>query len=87
MTKPKKKSLRERRAERLKALSEQATQIIRKAGLSEFTRVWLAKELDVTDREAAQVASQLKKDLVLYGENKMGDEETQMTSYRVRESK
>jgi len=80
-----KKSLKERKAAKLTSLAAEATKVIRAdKNLTEFTRGWLAKKLGVTDREAAQIASQLKKDLVLFGENKMGEEDMVGTSYRVR---
>jgi hypothetical protein len=80
-----KKSLKERKAAKLSSMAEKATKVIRSSNKVEFNRGWLAQQLGITDREAAQIASQLKKDMVLYGENKMGDDENIVgTLYRVR---
>lgn len=83
----KKKTIKERRAERLTAQAQKATEVIRATKIPEFNRAWLSKQLGVSDKEAAQIASQLKKDLVLYGENKQGEDEIQGTLYRVRPEK
>lgn len=81
-----KKSIKERRASRLTSLAAEAAKLIRAdKNLTEFNRAWLITKLGVSDKEAAQVASQLKKDLVLFGENRMGDDENLLgTLYRVR---
>lgn len=81
-----KKSIKERRASKLTSLAIEATKLIRAdKNLTEFNRAWLITKLGVSDKEAAQVASQLKKDLVLFGENRMGDDENLLgTLYRVR---
>lgn len=79
----KKKSLKDRRKSRLTSLSETAAERIRNAQITEFTRAWLASTLGVDEKEASQVASQLKKDLVLHGVNDLSHEDG-VARYRVR---
>jgi len=79
----KKKSLKEKKQEQLSSLCGKARVLISKAGVKEFTRSWLATELGVGDKEASQVASQLKKDLFLFGENNLNSEDG-VARYRVR---
>jgi hypothetical protein len=80
----KKKTIKERRAEKLAAQALRATEVIRATKITEFNRTWLSRQLGVSDKEAAQIASQLKKDLVLYGENAPGEDAITGTMYRVR---
>lgn len=79
----KKKSLKDKKKDHLSALCNKACDCIQKSGLKEFPRSWLVTSLGISDREAAQVASQLKKDLVLFGENNL-DTDDGVARYRVR---
>jgi len=79
----KKKSLKDRRKSRLMSLSEAAADYIKTSKVTEFTRAWLASALKIDEKEASQVASQLKKDLVLHGVNDLSHEDG-VARYRVR---
>lgn len=79
----KKRSLKEKKQDKLSSLCGRARVLIDKAGVKEFTRSWLSVSLGVSDKEASQVASQLKKDLFLFGENNLNSEDG-IARYRVR---
>lgn len=79
-----KKSLKEKRAAKLRQRCEALREVIQKSALLKVSREWIATTLDISETEAAQVASHLKKELFFHGENARGEESFLPTMYRVR---